>query len=192
MHAENEEENLNADYGLSPGYQHSPIIQQIVSVMDMDKALKRSIQEQVFETPTPTSQVRDSLIPSTRKKSIAKSNFTRSEEVITPDPKKYKKLFSHIDLDDEDMYDRSIENMVYFLEHGHKWKDIFLMTDIANNENVNSIRSKMIKEELERDRLVFWLKAIDFKNKQVKNMKIETLKSHVERMKREKAIARQA
>ncbi|KAI3825498.1 hypothetical protein L1987_06988 [Smallanthus sonchifolius] len=52
---------------------------------------------------------------------------------------------------------------------------------------VKEIKSKMSSEELEKDKLVFYLKANNYKNKQLKNMKIEKLKALVEQMKKDKA-----
>ncbi|KAI3807266.1 hypothetical protein L1987_23191 [Smallanthus sonchifolius] len=52
---------------------------------------------------------------------------------------------------------------------------------------VEEIKPNMSPDELEKDKLVFYLKANNYKNKQLKNMKIEKLRNLVDQMKKEKA-----
>ncbi|KAI3819477.1 hypothetical protein L1987_13316 [Smallanthus sonchifolius] len=72
------------------------------------------------ETPKTVPEVHaktpKSVTTPSRKKSIAKRTFKRSEDVITPDPTKYKILYDTIDT--EELDDRCVEKMVYLFEHG--------------------------------------------------------------------------
>ncbi|KAI3815413.1 hypothetical protein L1987_15080 [Smallanthus sonchifolius] len=66
------------------------------------------------------------------------------------------------------------------------WEEIFGMSMNNLEDSVQEIKSKMTKEELERDSLNFYLKANNHRSKQPKNMKTENLKKLVTNMKSEK------
>ncbi|KAI3825435.1 hypothetical protein L1987_06922 [Smallanthus sonchifolius] len=76
--------------------------------------------------------------------------------------------------------------MVYLFEHGYKWDEIFKMTDNMIENYVKEIKSKMSSKEIEKYRLVFYLKANNYKSKRLKNMKTEKLQALVDKMKKEK------
>ncbi|KAI3819744.1 hypothetical protein L1987_13592 [Smallanthus sonchifolius] len=122
-----------------------------------------------------------------RKKPIPKRVVKKYEEVVIPDKEKYKILFDRTDT--SDLNDRDIEKMVYMVEHEYKWDEIFKMSMNQVEDCVHKIKCKMTKEELEKDKLIFYLKANNCKNKQLKNMKTENLKKLVDEMKKEKIIS---
>ncbi|KAI3825447.1 hypothetical protein L1987_06935 [Smallanthus sonchifolius] len=143
----------------------------------------KSTPEVIESTQDMPSHVPKATTP-LRKKSIAKRKLKRSEEVITPYPIKYKVLYDSIDTRELD--DRCLERMTYLFEHGHKWSDMF-MYDRMIEDYVKEIKSKMSPDELEKDKLVFYVKANNYKSKQLKNMKIEKLRNLVHQIKKEKA-----
>ncbi|KAI3824928.1 hypothetical protein L1987_06401 [Smallanthus sonchifolius] len=80
------------------------------------------------------------------------------------------------------------EQATYLFEPGYTWKHIFGLIVTQVEEAILEIKSNTSAPELERDKLIFILKAINFQNRQVKNMKVDILKMHVERMKKEKKV----
>ncbi|KAI3783329.1 hypothetical protein L1987_42407 [Smallanthus sonchifolius] len=112
-----------------------------------------------------------------RKKSNPKRVLKKPIDVVTPSREKYKRMYETAD--DKEFTDRDLERMAYLVEHGVKWDEILRMYLSQVEDFVHAIKSKMTKEELERDELIFYLKANNNKNKQLKNMKTEKLKKLV-------------
>ncbi|KAI3805301.1 hypothetical protein L1987_27541 [Smallanthus sonchifolius] len=102
-------------------------------------------------------------------------------DVVVPSREKYKRLYETVDV--KELTDTDLEIMAYLAEHGKKWDENFGMSVTQVEDFVHEIKSKMTKAELERDELIFYLKANNYKNKQIKNMKTETLKKLVNDLK---------
>ncbi|KAI3743701.1 hypothetical protein L1987_56765 [Smallanthus sonchifolius] len=112
-----------------------------------------------------------------RKNSIPRRVVKKGMNVRIPSKDKYKILYDseHVD----DLTDRDLDIIIYFFEHGLKWGEIFAMSINKLEDTVQEIKSKMTKEELERDSQIFFLKANNHKSKHLKNMRTETLKKLV-------------
>ncbi|KAI3774051.1 hypothetical protein L1987_48594 [Smallanthus sonchifolius] len=138
----------------------------------------QKITEEIPKETSPEVILKPDIPKSTpRKKSIPKRIQKKPMDVIVPSKEKYKRLYEIVDV--TEFTDRDLERMAYLAEHGVKWDEIFGMSVTQVDDSIQEIKSKMTKAELERDGLIFYLKASNHKNKQLKNMKTETLKKLV-------------
>ncbi|KAI3776119.1 hypothetical protein L1987_45882 [Smallanthus sonchifolius] len=154
--------------------------------------LRRPKKVNLIEKPEIEKMVETPKAPTpatfSRKKPVPKRKFKKSEEAIIHVPSQYKLLYETID----DGNKRRMEQETYLYEHGCSWKEVFGMSEAQVEESIQKIKASMNEIDIQKDRLVFFLKANDFKNRQFSNMKIRTLKSHVENLKKAKLDKKKA
>ncbi|KAI3810778.1 hypothetical protein L1987_20400 [Smallanthus sonchifolius] len=100
------------------------------------------------------------------------NNMAESEEVIVPDRVKYAKIYENLE-EEEEVDERSLQHMAYLLEHGYVLENVLKMTNINIKDAVTEIKSKMSTKQLEKDMLLFILKASDFKKNAKVSVKVE-------------------
>ncbi|KAI3783869.1 hypothetical protein L1987_42958 [Smallanthus sonchifolius] len=82
---------------------------------------------------------------SSRKKSIPRRKFKKSEEAIIHDPSKYKLLYQIVDNENEKL----LEQAAYLYEHVYSWKEVFGMSEAQVEEYLK--KAKLDKKEVEKD-----------------------------------------
>ncbi|KAI3797470.1 hypothetical protein L1987_32727 [Smallanthus sonchifolius] len=94
--------------------------------VDTEKIVHLEENIKVDETPKVVQKESDIPKSTPMKKFIPKIVVKKHVEIVEPDKEKYKKFYEGIDT--SDFTDRDIERMVYLVEHGFMWEEIFKMS----------------------------------------------------------------